>query len=173
MDGSKRKAGSIESFFQPPAAKKQQPEAVVVVEPAVEPAVASDSGLTVCLSHLRPPLRSLTRRVQPEQQRRIRVNRALALAKATHLRACAAADTARRDGRQPRLAELLVGEDWSTALQTALNAASFRALEAVRVMCSRHPTEPLHCHCFCFPPAILTRACKSTHLRTPSAVFAR
>jgi hypothetical protein len=61
------------------------------------------------------------------------VNKALALAKKAHLKACAAADGARCEGRPPRLVELLVGDDWAEALQPALEAPRFKALEVVSV----------------------------------------
>ena len=72
------------------------------------------------------------------------MNKVLALAKAAHLKACAAADGARREGRPPRLVELLVGEDWASALQPALEAPSFKALEAVSVCACSAPALSHH-----------------------------
>ena len=154
MEGAKRKAG-IDAFFAPVAKKPPTGQPVgqsdaVLASPApaaglAQPPVADD-GLTVRVLSSRVLSVMYRSRAwsQAEQRRRASVNKALALAKAAHLRACAAADGARAEGRPPRLVELLVGDDWASALQSALQAPSFKSLEAVCLCFAARLGRPNH-----------------------------
>ncbi len=155
MEPAKRRLGSIDSFFAAvPAAKRGRDEAA-----AAAPAAATDcdgaaagtpsataegeDALTVREREAgMPPAErffrlvrltfSLYRRPQTEQRRRAEVNKALALARKAHASACAVADAARRDSRNPALRELLVWDDWTEAWAPDMSRESFKALEAVR-----------------------------------------